>query len=49
MDGGPWRATVHRVAKSRTRLRDFTFTFSLSFLILTWTPLSEPLGQFTSH
>ena len=27
MDGGAWRATVHGVAKSRTRLRDFTFTF----------------------
>ena len=26
-DGGAWWATVHRVAKSRTRLRDFTFTF----------------------
>ena len=27
MDGGAWRTTVHRVAKSRTRLSDFTFTF----------------------
>ena len=27
MDGGAWRATVHGVAKSETRLRDFTFTF----------------------
>ena len=27
MDGGAWRATVQGVAKSRTRLRDFTFTF----------------------
>ena len=27
MDGGAWRATVHGVTKSRTRLRDFTFTF----------------------
>ena len=26
-DGGAWWATVHRVAKSRTRLSDFTFTF----------------------
>ena len=24
MDGGAWRATVHGVAKSRTRLSDFT-------------------------
>ena len=28
MDGGAWRATVHGVAKSRTRLSDFTFTFT---------------------
>ena len=28
MDGGAWWATVHRVAKSRTRLSDFTFTFT---------------------
>ena len=26
MDGGAWWATVHRVAKSWTRLSDFTFT-----------------------
>jgi len=27
MDGGTWWAAVHGVAKSRTQLRDFTFTF----------------------
>ena len=27
MDGGAWRATVHGVSKSRTRLSDFPFTF----------------------
>ena len=27
MDGGAWWAAVHWVAKSWTRLRDFTFTF----------------------
>ena len=27
MDGGAWWAVVHGVAKSRTRLSDFTFTF----------------------
>ena len=27
MDGGAWRAIVHGVAKSRTRLSNFTFTF----------------------
>ena len=27
MDGGAWKAAVHGVAKSRTLLSDFTFTF----------------------
>ena len=27
MDGGAWWAIVHGVAKSRTQLSDFTFTF----------------------
>ena len=27
MAGGSWKATVHEVAKSRTRLSNFTFTF----------------------
>ena len=27
MDAGAWQAAVHGVAKSRTRLSDFTFTF----------------------
>ena len=27
MDGGAWWAAVHGVAKIRTRLSDFTFTF----------------------
>ena len=27
MEGGAWQATVHGVAKSQTRLSDFTFTF----------------------
>ena len=29
MDAGAWWATVHGVAKSQTRLSDFTFTLSL--------------------
>ena len=29
MDGGVWWATAHGVAKSRTRLSDFTFTLAL--------------------
>ena len=32
MDGGAWWAAVHGVAKSRTRLSDFTFTFPLHAL-----------------
>ena len=31
MDGGDWWAIVHGVTKSRTRLSDFTFTFTLLF------------------
>ena len=27
MDGGAWWAAVHGVAKSRTRMNDFTFAF----------------------
>ena len=27
MDGGAWKAAVHEVAKSRTPLSDFPFTF----------------------
>ena len=30
MDGGAWQAAVHGVARSRTRLSDFTFTFHFS-------------------
>ena len=29
MEGGAWKATVHGVAKSRTRLSNFTFTLML--------------------
>ena len=32
MDGGAWWATVHGVAKSRTQLSDFPFTFSFHAL-----------------
>ena len=27
MDGGAWKAAVHAVARSQTRLSNFTFTF----------------------
>ena len=33
MDGGAWWATVHGVAKSRTGLSDFTFTFKVLFYL----------------
>ena len=32
MDGGTWWAAVHGVAKSQTRLSDFTFTFHIHAL-----------------
>ena len=32
MDGGAWGATVHGVAKSRTRLSDFTHSLTHSFI-----------------
>ena len=32
MDGEAWWAAVHGVAKSQTRLSDFTFTFHLNAL-----------------
>ena len=32
MDGGAWWATVHEVAKSRTRLSNFTFAFQFHAL-----------------
>ena len=32
MDGGAWKAAVPGVAKNRTRLRDFTFTFHVHAL-----------------
>ena len=42
MDGGAWQATVHRVAKSQTRLRDFTFTFHFHALEKNGNPLLFP-------
>ena len=32
MDGGAWKAAGHGVAKSRTRLSDFTLTFHFQAL-----------------
>ena len=55
MDIGAWQATVHGVARSQTRLSDFTFTFHFYALekemathssVLAWrTPgTGEPVG-----
>ena len=38
MDGGAWWAAVHGVAKSRTRLSDFTFTFHFHAWEEEWHP-----------
>ena len=38
MDGGAWWAAVHGVAKSRTRLSDFTLTFRFPALERKWQP-----------
>ena len=58
MDGGAWWAAVHEVAKSRTRLRDFTLTFHFNALgketathssILAWRiPGTEEPGELPS-
>ena len=55
MDGGAWKAAVHGVARSRTQLSDFTFTFHFHALekematrssILAWRIpwMGEPCG-----
>ena len=55
MDGGTWWAPVHGVAKSRTRLGEFTFTFHFHALeeemathssVLAWRipGMGEPVG-----
>ena len=58
MDGGAWWATVHGVAKSQTRLSNFTFTFHFPALekemathssVLAWRiPGTGELGELTS-
>ena len=42
MDGGSWQATVHGVAKSRTRLSDFTFFLSKPAMFFSSTTLRMP-------
>ena len=56
--GGAWQAAVHGVAKSRTRLSDFTFTFHFHALekemathssVLAWRiPGTEAPGRLLS-
>ena len=50
MDGGAWWAIVHRVAKSRTRLSNFSLTHSLlcpwSFTWILWIPYLSPSFHF---
>ena len=43
MDGGAWWAAAHGVAKSRTRLSDFTFTFHFHALEKEMAPHSSVL------
>ena len=38
LDGGAWWAAVHGVAKSQTRLRDFTFTVTFLHWRRKWQP-----------
>ena len=45
MDREAWWATVHRVAKSRTRLSDFTFTFFL-LLVHPYFPDPDPVSIY---
>ena len=44
MGGGAWWAAVHGVAKSRTRLSDFTFAFHFHALEKAMAPHSSPLA-----
>ena len=47
MDGGAWQAAVHGVTKSRTRLRDFIFTFHFSlFTFMHWRRKWQPTPVF---
>ena len=49
MDGGAWWAAVHGVAKSRTRLRDFTFTYTIAFSSLFFSMLVHVEVQGLVH
>ena len=45
MDGGAWQATVHGVARSRTQLSNFTFTFHFHALEKEMATHSSVLAQ----
>ena len=47
MDGGAWWATVHGVAKSRTRLNNFTFIFYAH--LTSSDPFGALLQSFPKH
>ena len=47
MDRGAWRATVHGVAQSRTRLSDFTFIFT--FTIHSWASQVVQWSRLACH
>ena len=49
MDGGAWWATVHGVARSQTRLSDFTFTFHFHALEKEMATHSSTLAQGRGH
>src|SRR5574341_464288 len=49
MDGGAWWATVHEVAKSRTRLSNFTLTFHFHALEKEMATHSSVLGWRIPH
>ena len=44
MDGGAWWAAVHGIAKSRTQLSDFTFTFHFHALEKEMAPHSNVIA-----
>ena len=47
MDGGAWKATVHGVAKSWTRLSDFTHSLSLQIVTVSSHSLEQKFLQMT--
>ena len=49
MDRGDWWTTVYEVAKSLTRLNDFTFTFTFQFSLVTQScpTLCDPMNRST--